>query len=380
MTAQWPCLCAVLLLAAGGGELLHGRQGNAHSAMTITSRRFGTTYDDREVVLYTLSNGQGMTAKITNYGGILTELLVPDRNGMPGDIVLGFDSLEPYLEDHPYFGAIVGRYANRIAKGQFTLDGTVYSLARNNHGNHLHGGLKGFDKVLWSAEPIKDTSFVAVKLTYVSKDGEEGYPGTLSVSVEYRLTTANEFQISYLAATDKPTVVNLSHHSYFNLAGHGTILDHELTINADRYTVVDENLIPTGEMRPVVGTPMDFMKPHRIGKRIAQVRGGYDHNYVLNRKSDGLQWAARVYDPLSGRVMEVWTTEPGLQFYSGNFLDGTITGKGGWIYKKHSGLCLETQHFPDSPNQPEFPSVVLRPGETYRHKTMYRFPQPLTGQ
>lgn len=348
--------------------------------MTITSQRFGTTNDGREVVLFTLSNGRGMTVRLMNYGGILTELLVPDKNGIPGDIVLGFDSLEPYLDEHPYFGSIVGRYANRIAKGEFTLDGTVYSLARNNNGNHLHGGLKGFDKVLWSAEPISDTSFVAVKLTYVSKDGEEGYPGTLSVSVEYRLTPANELEISYLAATDKPTVVNLSHHSYFNLAGRGTILDHELTINADRYTVVDENLIPTGELRPVAGTPMDFTKTRTIGTGIVHVPGGYDHNYVLTRASNGLEFAARVYDPSSGRVMEVWTSEPGLQFYTGNFLDGTITGKRGWVYEKHAGLCLETQHFPDSPNQPAFPSVVLRPGETYRHRTVYKFPPTLRSQ
>lgn len=370
-----PLSVFLMLLIFHAGQRTASLQGETQTqpAMTITSHPFGTLEDGREVFLYKLTNGHGMSVSITNYGGIVTELWVPDKQGRSSDVVLGLDSLKHYLAGHPYFGAIVGRYANRIAKGKFSIEGAEYTLAKNNNGNHLHGGIRGFDKVLWSAQPVRDTASLTLKLTYASKDGEEGYPGTLSVSVDYRLTTSNELQISYRATTDKPTIVNLSHHSYFNLAGRGTILDHNMTINADRYTVVDEHLIPTGELRPVADTPMDFTKSFAIGKRIAQVPGGYDHNYVLNRTGTGMELAARVYDSSSNRMMEVWTTEPGLQLYSGNFLDGTIKGKNGEVYRRHAGFCLEAQHFPDSPNQRGFPSVVLKPGQIYEHTTVYKF-------
>lgn len=343
--------------------------------MEIKKERFGTTADGQEVDLYTMSHGEVMKVKITNYGGIVTELWVPDKKGKMGDVVLGFDSLKQYLATHPYFGCLVGRYANRIAKGKFTLDGVRYTLATNNNGNHLHGGLKGFDKAVWQAEPAQGNDSVSLKLTYLSKDGEEGYPGNLTVNVIYTLSKKNELNISYSAKTDKATVVNLTHHSYFNLTGarSGDVLKHEMMVNANRYTAVDKELIPTGEVPPVKGTPMDFTIPHPIGARIEQVAGGYDNNYVLNLEKHGVSLAARVYEPESGRLMEVWTTEPGIQFYTGNFLDGTIKGKRGYIYKKYFGFCLEAQHFPDSPNHPDFPSVVLRPGETYRQTTTYKF-------
>jgi aldose 1-epimerase len=344
--------------------------------MSAKKESFGKTPDGKLVDLYTLTNPGGITARITNFGGILVSLQAPDRNGKIADITLGFDKLDGYLGQHPYFGAIVGRYANRIGKAQFRLDGKVYKLAANDGENHLHGGNKGFDKVVWRLEDISaEGDQATVKLSYKSEDGEEGYPGNLACSVTYTLTRDNELKISYEAETDKPTVVNLTNHSYFNLAGQGNgdILAHELTLNADKYTVVDKGLIPTGENRPVEGTPMDFTSPKTIGSRVDLVEGGYDHNYVLNSGGGTLTLAARVYEPTSGRVLEVYTDQPGVQFYTGNFLDGSITGKGGKLYKKHYGFCLETQHFPDSPNKPDFPSVVLRPGQKYQTQTVYKF-------
>jgi aldose 1-epimerase len=328
--------------------------------------------------LYTLKKSNGVQAAISTYGGVLVSLKVPDRAGVLGDVVLGFDDLEGYLLPPPYFGAIIGRYGNRIAHARFTLNGVEYKLAKNDGENTLHGGNRGFDKVLWNANKLSGQS---LELTYLSKDGEEGYPGNLSVTVVYALTDNNELQIDYTATTDKDTVVNLSNHSYFNLAGQGEgdILAHQLTLNADRFTPVDQGLIPTGELRNVEGTPFDFRQPHAIGERIESadeqiaLGGGYDHNFILNRTGDGLSLAARVTEPNSGRVMEVLTTEPAIQFYTGNFLDGTIRGKGGKVYGRRSAFCLETQHYPDSPNHPSFPSTVLKPGATYRTITVYRF-------
>jgi aldose 1-epimerase len=343
--------------------------------MNITKEAFGKTADGKQADLYTLTNANGLTMKVTNYGCIIVSLEVPDRNGKLGDITLGYNTLAEYIKETPYFGAIVGRYGNRIGKGRFTLDGVEYKLAVNDGENHLHGGIKGFDKVVWDAEEVTTADAVGVKFTYLSKDGEEGYPGNLSCTIIYTLTNDNEFKISYEAKTDKATPINLTHHSYFNLAGPGTrdILDHEIMLNADRYTPVDEGLIPTGELRSVKNSPMDFTEPKTIGSRIAQVSGGYDHNYVLNSGGGKLSLAAKLYEPTTGRVMEIHTTEPGIQFYSGNFLDGTITGKGGNVYQKHYGFCLETQHFPDSPNKPDFPPVILRPVEKYTHVTVHKF-------
>jgi aldose 1-epimerase len=357
-----------------GGQQEEKRAEVAELKQSVTQSEFGTTPEGVNVDLYTLTNKNGLRARITNYGGILVSLEVPDRDGNLGDITLGYDKLDGYIANNPYFGALIGRYGNRIAKGSFTLDGVAYQLAKNNGENHLHGGLRGFDKVVWQAEPVETADAVGVKLTYLSPDGEEGYPGNLSCEVTYLLTNENELKISYTATTDKPTPINLTHHSYFNLTcGKRDILGHELTLNADRYTPVDAGLIPTGEIAPVAGTPMDFTKPKTIGAEIDQVPGGYDHNYVLNKADSEISLAASVYEPDSGRVMEIYTTEPGIQFYSGNFLDGTITGKGGVVYAKHYGFCLETQHFPDSPNKPDFPSTILRPGETYRHETVHKF-------
>ena len=357
-----------------GIVIMPGCQKKEH-AMEVTQEKFGATSDGQEVTLYTMKNENGMVVKITNYGGIVTELWVPDKGGVLGDVVLGFNNLTDYMGDHPYFGCIVGRYANRIAGGKFKLDGKEYTLAKNNGNNHLHGGMKGFDKVLWKCSKQSGRDSVAVRLQYESNDGEEGYPGKLSVSVTYALNNKNELRIHYEATTSKPTVVNLTHHGYFNLAGAGSgdVLKHELMINAQQYAVVNEELIPTGELRSVEGTPMDFRSPCPIGKRIEMVEGGYDHNYILNREDVSLTLAARVTEPVSKRVMEVWTTEPGIQLYTGNFLDGSLKGKGGKVYGKHYGFCLETQHFPDSPNQPDFPSVILRPGETYMQLTVYKF-------
>ena len=341
---------------------------------------FGTTPDRKAVDLYTLTNAHGVEMRVMTYGGIITSLKVPDRNGQLGDVVLGFDTLDGYVKDSPYFGALIGRYGNRIAKGQFVLDGKTYKLATNNGPNHLHGGVKGFDKVVWNAVPGENADGVSLTLTRTSPHGEEGYPGTLHVIVRYTLTDKNELALEYRATTDKPTPVNLTQHSYFNLADDGgDILDHQLTIHASRYTPVDDTLIPTGELASVQDTPFDFQKSTAIGARIeadnVQIKNGhgYDHNWVLDRSGPGLRAAARLVEPKSGRVLEVATTEPGLQFYSGNFLDGTITGKGGRVYGRRTGLCLETQHYPDSPNHSNFPSTILQPGQTYTSRTVFAF-------
>ncbi|MBN1806461.1 MAG: galactose mutarotase [Sedimentisphaerales bacterium] len=344
--------------------------------MSAHEEPFGQTTDGRQVALYTLTNPNGLRAKITNYGAILVSLEVPDRKGKLADVALGFDSLDGYLKVHPYFGAIVGRYANRIGKAQFTLNGVLYKLAANNNENHLHGGIKGFDKAVWKPDEAKAQGDEAwVKMSYISEDEEEGYPGNLACTVTYTLTKDNELKINYEAETDKTTIINLTNHAYFNLGGQGNgdILSHELMINADNYTPVDEGLIPTGEIRRVRNSPMDFTSPMTIGSRISQVEGGYDHNYVLNSEGGTLALCAEVYEPTSGRVMTIHTTEPGVQFYTGNFLDGTLTGKGNKVYKKHYGFCLETQHFPDSPNRPSFPTVVLEPGQKYTSESIYKF-------
>jgi aldose 1-epimerase len=357
-----------------------GAQSGAQPGSTPVKREpFGKMADGKAVERFTLTNANGVVLQAINYGGIITSLRVPDRNGRLDDIVLGFDNLDGYLKDHPFFGAIIGRYGNRIAKGAFTLEGKTYKLATNNGVNHLHGGNKGFDKVLWAAEPVAGRN--AIAFTRTSPDGEEGYPGNLRVRVTYTLTDANELIVDYSATTDKATPVNLTQHSYFNLAGQasGDILGHQLMINADRYTPVDDSLIPTGELAPVAGTPFDFRKSTAIGERINQKDAqltngkGYDHNWVLNRKGDGRQLAARVVEPKTGRTLEITTTEPGIQFYSGNFLDGTLTGKAGAVYKHRTGFCLETQHYPDSPNQPKFPSTILKPGAEYKTSTVFTF-------
>jgi aldose 1-epimerase len=354
---------------------------------SITRKPFGKTKDGEPVELFILKNAKGMQAAITNYGGIVVSLMAPDRDGNFADVVLGFDSLDGYLGGHPFFGTITGRYANRIAKGVFKLDGKAYTLARNNNENHLHGGERGFDKFVWKAEPfIGKDGAQSLRLSRVSPDGEEGYPGALTVTVTYAVTRDNALRIDYHATSDKPTPINLTNHSYFNLAGQGNgdILRHEIMINADRFTPVDEGLIPTGELRSVEGTPFDLRKPVAIGERIdaddVQLKRGrgYDHNFVLNKKGNGgkgaeLSLAARVYEPSTGRVMEVHTTEPGVQLYCGNFLDGSVTGKGRKVYKHRYGFCLETQHFPDSPNQPGFPTTILRPGQEFKSTTIYRF-------
>jgi len=354
----------------------------AASAGTVEKRPFGKAQDGTPIDEYILTNAGKMQVGVITYGGIITTINVPDRDGNVENVVLGFSKLDDYLTKNPYFGTITGRYANRIAKAKFTLDGKEYSLAANNGPNSLHGGAKGFDKQVWQAKEVKAEKGVAVELSYVSPDGDEGYPGKLDVAVLYTLTDANELRIDYTATTDKPTVVNLTSHSYFNLAGNGSgsILDHELTINADRYTPVDETLIPTGELASVESTPFDFRQPQVIGARIRDshpqiVYGrGYDHNWVLNRPNDGsLVLAATLHDMKSGRIMEIHTTEPGIQFYAGNFLDGTLMGSADKIYRQSDGLCLETQHFPDSPNKPDFPTTVLKPGETYKTTTVHRF-------
>ena len=342
---------------------------------TARKTTWGMTPDGKTVELYTLKNNKGAEARIMNYGGVLVSLKVPDRTGAFGDVVAGLDSFQDYLKPPPYFGAIIGRYGNRIGNARFTLNGVEYKLAKNDGQNSLHGGMRGFDKRLWQANPLSPES---LELKYRSADGEEGYPGNLDVTVKYTLTDANELRIDYSAMTDKETVLNLTNHSYFNLAGEGDILAHEVTINADRFTPIDKGLIPTGELKDVTGTPFDFRTATPIGKRIEQkdqqliFAGGYDHNWVLNRTGDGLETVAKVTDPKSGRVMEVLTTQPGLQFYTGNFLDGTLKGKGR-TYTRRSAFCMETQHFPDSPNKPSFPSTVLKPGSTYQSTTVYRF-------
>jgi len=369
----------VVLLAGTVIVSLAGCNAQGIARMNIEKEQFGKTKAGKVTSIYTLTNANGCEVKITNYGGIVVSVKVPDRNGKLADVVLGYETLDEYIKNNPYFGALIGRYGNRIAKGKFTLGGKVYTLAVNNGQNHLHGGIVGFDKVLWDAKEIKQAQGVGLKLTYMSKDGEEGYPGNLAVTVRYLWTNDNELRIEYAATTDQQTVVNLTNHSYFNLAGKGDILGHELMIDADKFTPVDEGLIPTGELRNVAGTPMDFRKATAIGARIEQqdeqlkLGPGYDHNWVLNRYDGSLRLVARVYEPTTGRVLEVHTTEPGLQFYCGNFLDGTITGKYATVYNKRHGFCLETQHFPDSPNKPSFPSTVLNPGDKYTSTTIYKF-------
>jgi len=346
----------------------------------VEKRSFGTTPAGEAVDLYVLKAARGVEAAITNYGGIVVSLRAPDRQGRLADIVLGFDSLQGYLGQKGYLGAIVGRYGNRIANGRFSLGGVEYTLARNNGPNHLHGGVHGFHEAVWKGKEASTPHGAGVELRYTSADGEEGYPGNLSVIVTYVPTDAGELLINYAATTDKPTVVNLTNHSYFNLAGQGEgdVLAHELFIDADRFTPVDESLIPTGELRAVAGTPFDFRTPAAIGARIDAADPqighgkGYDHNWVLNGEAGKLRLVARLREPRSGRVLEVQTTEPGVQVYTGNFLDGSIVGKQGRAYGRRSAICLETQHFPDSPNKPAFPSAVLKPGERYQTTTVYR--------
>jgi aldose 1-epimerase len=356
---------------------IHEAKGRKRMKKTV----FGTTPEGKPIHLFTLTNRNGCTILVTNYGATLVALSMPDRKGRMTDVVLGFNTLEEYFRNTFYLGCVVGRYANRIAKGTFRLDGKVYVLAKNNGENHLHGGIKGFNKKVWDARETVTAEGEGLTFTYLSPDGEEGYPGNLSVKVVYLLTHDNAFKIVYYATTDIDTVVNLTHHSYFNLAGEGSgdILSHRMMINADYFTPVDRALIPTGEIQKVHNTPLDFTKPVVIGERIdhpteqIQLGGGYDHNFILNRNSRDLSLAARVHEPESGRVMEVWTTEPGIQFYSGNFLDGSMTGKAGKAYSKRTGFCLETQHFPNSPNQLKFPSTLLKPGQQFRSTTIYKF-------
>lgn len=353
----------------------------AAAEMKIEKKPFGQV-EGNNVECYKLTNTKGASMSVITYGAIVTSLRVPDKTGALGDVVLGFKTVDEYVKSSPYFGAIVGRYGNRIGKGTFTLDGKEYKLSLNDGLNTLHGGKKGFDKVIWSAKEVKSADAVGLALTYLSKDGEEGYPGNLTITATYWLTNKNELKIDYTATTDKATVVNVTHHSYFNLAGEGSgdILGEKLLLNADKYLPVDSGLIPTGKRAPVAGTPMDFLKPVTIGKRIAadfqqlKLGKGYDHCWVLNQKKPGqMTLAARVSDSVSGRIMEVSTTEPSIQFYSGNFLDGTLTGKSGKPYNLRNGFCLETQRYPDSPNQPSFPTTVLKPGETYKSTTVYTF-------
>lgn len=354
---------------------------SAARTQDVRKQAFGKTADGKPVDLFTLTNSKGMEVRAMTYGGIIVSIRVPDKNGKMADVVLGHDDLDGYLVNPPYFGAIVGRYANRIANGTFTLDGKTYTLAKNDGPNTLHGGLIGFNKVIWEAREIHDAKGPGVSFSYLSRDGEEGFPGNLKVKVTYTLTGDNQLIVDYEASTDKATPLNISQHSYFDLAGEGSgdILGHELMLNADHFTPVNKTLIPTGEIRSVHGTPLDFTKPTAIGARINNnyeqliVGHGYDHNFVINRKGDGLTLAARVREPNSGRVLEVYTTQPAVQFYSGNFLDGTITGKHGHVYKARYGFCLETQHYPDSPNHPDFPSTIVRPGKTFHSQTVFKF-------
>ncbi len=368
---------AVVLSATAAG--LGAQTAPDAAPVRVDKATFGATGEGTVVDIYTLTNRQGVQARLITFGALLTELKVPDRTGKLGDIVLGFKTLDQYEGPHPYFGATIGRVGNRIANGKFKLAGRAYTLATNNGPNHLHGGVKGFDKRVWNAQTVSAADGAAIKFTYVSRNGEEGYPGTVTATVTYTLNNKNELRLDYTATTDKPTPINLTHHSYFNLAGDGAgdILGHELMLMADRYTPVDDTLIPTGEIAPVRGTVMDFTKAMPIGSRIDRVPGpppvGYDHNYVLNHGGRVLAVSAMVREPSSGRVMDVLTTEPGIQFYSGNFLDGTIIGKAGVAYKKHFGFCLETQHFPDSVNHPGFPTTILEPGKTFKSTTVYRF-------
>jgi aldose 1-epimerase len=353
----------------------------AHSPKgIITKTSFGRLPDGAPVELYILRNSHGMEATIMTYGGIVTSLKVPDKNGQFGDVALGYDKLDGYLKNTHYFGALIGRYCNRIAHGKFLLDGLEYTLATNNGVNALHGGLKGFDKVVWTARPLPTADGPSLILTYASRNGEEGYPGNLFVTAVYSVTENNALRVDFTATTDQKTICNLTHHSYFNLRGSGDVLGHVVHINADKFTPVDNGLIPTGELRPVAGTPFDFLRPATIGTRIGStddeqiiLGSGYDHNWVLNKQANELSLAAEVCEPVTGRTMEVWTTEPATQFYTGNFLDGSITGKGGWVYQSRNAFCFEPQHYPDSPNHPDFPTTELKPGETYQNTIIYKF-------
>ena len=382
MRTQIALVAAGALLALAGGCTRESSPSSTPMPTArLTTETFGRTTDDQAISLVTLRNLNGMEVRVMTYGGIIVSLKTPDKTGHVDDIVLGHDDAAGYFANSPYFGVIVGRYGNRIAKGAFTLEGHTYQLATNNGANHLHGGKKGWDQAVWAADPFQDARGVGVVLSHTSPDGDEGYPGTVNAKVTYTLKDDNQLVVDYSATTDKPTVINLTQHSYFNLTGGKSpdILGHELMINADRYTPVDDGLIPTGELAPVQGTPFDFRAATKIGARIEQddvqlKRGkGYDHNWVLNRQGEGLSLAARVVEPASGRTLEISTTEPGIQFYSGNFLDGTITGKGGVKYGHRAGFCLETQHYPDSPNHPNFPSTVLRPGQQYKSQTVFKF-------
>jgi aldose 1-epimerase len=368
------CLAFLAMMTLPGG--LSATGSDSGKVERVKKTLFGKLPDGTEIQLFTLRNTKGAVAKVITYGATLTELWVPDKSGKNADVVLGFDNLAGYLTDHPYFGATVGRYANRVAKGQFRLDGRTYSLFVNNGPNSLHGGKVGFNRKVWKAEPVGLAHGAAVRFTYISEDGEEGYPGTLTVHVTYELSDENALKISYAASTDKPTVVNLTNHSYFNLsgAGSGDILKDVLQLDADRYTPVGDTLIPTGELKSVEGTPFDFRKPTAIRERYAQVpgTGGYDHNFVLNGEAGTLRKSGELYDPVSGRQMELWTTEPGVQIYMAIGLNGSIKGIGG-AYAKFAALCLETQHFPDSPNHPTFPSTVVRPGNDFQSETIYKF-------
>lgn len=373
-------ICMVAFLMAFGPDFASATpdgapQAGAKSSAHVDKAVFGQMLDGTTIEFFTLYNSQGASAKVITYGATLAELRVPDKNGKLGDVVLGFDNLAGYLGPHPHFGGTIGRYGNRIAKGKFTLDGKEYQLAINNSPNSLHGGPTGFDRRVWKGEPLERKDGAAVRFTYFSHDGEENFPGNLTVTVTYTLTNTNELKLEYTAETDKDTIVNLTNHSYFNLAGSGDILEYILYLNADKYTPVDSTLIPTGEIASVAGTPLDFRKPTAIGEHIAEIKdiGGYDHNFVLNGKAGTLRVAARVTDHSSGRQMEVWTTEPGVQFYSAIGLNGSITGKGGIAYPKYGAICLETQHFPDSPNRANFPSTVLKPGTKFHSETIYKF-------
>ena len=374
-------VAAGLLAGCANHQCCHKQQSCSPPAGSDANalESFGVTQDGTPVAVYTLKNKNGVEARILTYGGIIQSLKVPDKNGKLGDVVFGYDYLAGYETNSPYFGALIGRYGNRIARGHFTLDGVTYTLATNNVPNSLHGGVKGFDKVVWHAKPGVSAQGQTLELTYTSHDGEEGYPGKLSVTALYTLTEDNAIRLDYTATTDKDTIANLTQHSYFNLAGQGDILGHVVYLDADKFTPVDETLIPTGELKPVEGTPFDFRTPTSIGARIAQddeqlkFGKGYDHNWVVNHPMGQLALDARVTEPTTGRILEVWSTEPGLQFYTGNFLDGSMTGKAGQVYRFRSAFAMEPQHFPDSPNHDNFPPVVLHPGETYHNTIIYKF-------
>jgi len=373
----WCNWCNVVLVAV----TLFGLIAQAEAKMDVKKQAWGKTADGKQIDLYVLTNDKGFEVKVTNFGAAVVSIMAPDRQGKMADVILGYDSAAGYQNDTAYLGTAIGRYGNRIGGAQFSLDDKVYKLAKNDGANSLHGGAKGFNKVLWTAEEVRDKDGVGVRLRYLSKDGEEGYPGNLSATITYTVTNANELKMHYQATTDKPTVANLTNHAYFNLLGDaaGDILGHELMINADKYLPVDKGLIPTGELRSVKGTPLDFTKPTAVGARINDkdeqmvLGGGYDHCWVLNKKGLEMSLAARMYEPKTGRVMEVTTTEPAIQFYTGNFLNGTIKGKKGTVYQKRMAFCLETEHYPDSPNKPSFPTTVVKPGETYSTTTVYKF-------